>query len=117
MFANMQFRIFCLPISCIKTQKSELRTKHTGSLFSTFKLFVMQSRTTNTLLLENTSLYFVLQQVFEMVTFHSFFFSNVRPYSIIIFHKCCMQSNQQVALSRLLHQNILPSRYISVRSA
>jgi hypothetical protein len=71
-----------------------------------------------TLLLENISLYFVLQQVFERVSgsympgnavsvvFFALFqtFISERDCSPLqCFYKVCTQSNQQLALSRLMH--------------
>jgi hypothetical protein len=68
----------------------------------------------HTLFLENNRFYFVLQQVFELVIFLSFCFTSFCAFfhtfifecdctPLQWFYKGCIQSNQQLVLSRLMH--------------
>jgi hypothetical protein len=83
------------------------------SVLSTFCYAVLHNNR-YTLLSENVSLYFLLHQVFFVRSSRYFFFTSSYALlytfiskcdctSLQCCHKGCMQSNQQLALSRLMH--------------
>jgi hypothetical protein len=93
MLATMQFRIFYLPISCLNRQRYITHNTHRVNVQCLrIPCYAVPHNKCYTLLLENISLYFKLQQVFELVTCLSFFFLRERDCTPLkCFYNGCIQ--------------------------